>query len=213
MSRGCREDLTGQKFGRLTVVALDHRDNTYKGFWLCECDCTEHNRVIVYGGNLKSGCTRSCGCLARERAVETNTKHGHSRTRLYHTWQHIVQRCENKNDKDYSNYGGRGVSVYDKWHDFEEFRNWSLNNGYNDNLSIDRKDVNADYSPENCRWTDSIVQQNNKRNNHLVTYGNVTHTIAEWSRIFNINYQTLHGRVGRGDMRDFERYFNTQKRG
>lgn len=206
-----RENLIGQKFGRLTVIGFDHKDVRNKTYWLCECDCPEHNRVVVYSSNLKGGVSKSCGCLARERAVETNTKHGQSRTRLYHIWQHLIQRCENENVKDYYRYGGRGVSVCDEWHDFEAFRDWSLKNGYDDTLSIDREDVDSDYSPRNCRWVDQITQQNNKRNNRLITFNGTTHTLAEWSRIFNVNYQSLCGRINRGDMRDFESYFNTSE--
>lgn len=211
MNRERRISLIGQKFGRLTVIDFDHKDATNKTYWLCECACSDRNKVVVYSGNLKSGTTRSCGCLARERAVETNTKHGLSKTRIYHIWQHIIQRCENKNDKDYPRYGGKGVTVCDEWHNFELFKDWSMSNGYDDALSIDREDVYAGYYPENCRWVDQIIQQNNKRNNHLITYDGITHTIAEWSRILNVNYQTLNGRIKRNDMRDFENYFNTQE--
>lgn len=211
MSRGRRDNLIGQKFGRLTVVDLDHRDASYRTYWLCECDCPEHNRVVIYGCNLRDGTTKSCGCLASERAVETNTKHGMSGTRIYHTWQHIRQRCENKNNKDYPRYGGLGVTVCNEWHDFEKFKDWSMGNGYDDTLTIDRMDVRGDYCPENCRWTDLITQENNKRNNHLVTYADTTHTVAEWSRILNVNYQSLYGRIKRNDMRDFEKYFNVQE--
>lgn len=86
-----------------------------------------------------------------------------------------------------------------------------MNNGYDDTLSIDRKNVYGGYSPKNCRWADQVTQQNNKRNNHLITYTGVTHTVAEWSRILNVNYQTLYGRIKRNDMRDFEEYFNTRE--
>lgn len=211
MNRERRMNLVGQKFGRLTVVGFDHKDNTNKTYWLCECDCSERNKVVVYSNNLRSGTTKSCGCLARERAVETNTKHGLSRTRIYHTWQHIIQRCENTNDKDYPRYGNKSITVCDEWHDFNAFRNWSINNGYDDTLSIDREDVYRGYCPENCRWVDQTTQQNNKRNNHLVSYAGTIHTIAEWSRILNVNYQTLYGRIKRDDMRDFEKYFNARE--
>ena len=211
MNQERRENLIGRRFGRLTVVDFDHKDNRNKTYWLCECDCLEHNRIAVYSHNLKSGQTRSCGCLARERAVETNTTHGLSKTRIHHIWQNMLQRCENKNNKDYPRYGSRGISVCDEWHRFEDFNNWSMNNGYDDTLTIDRMDVRGNYCPKNCRWTDLITQENNKRNNHLITYAGTTHTVAEWSRILNVNYQSLYGRIKRNDMRDFENYFNTQE--
>lgn len=201
MANERRENLIGQRFGRL-------KDHTHKTYWLCECDCPDHNRVVVYSHNLKSGQARSCGCFARERAVETNTKHGQSRTRLYHIWQHMIQRCENKSAKDYYRYGGRGITVCGDWHDFEVFKDWSMRSGYDDTLSIDREDVNGDYCPRNCRWVTQTIQQNNRRNNRLITHGDTTHTIAEWSRILDINYQTLRGRLNRNDIRDFKKFFN-----
>lgn len=117
------------------------------------------------------------------------------------------QRCNNPSHNSYVRYGNRGIFVCDEWLSFENFRDWALNNGYEEDLSIDRIDVNDGYYPENCRWADSITQQNNRRNNHYVTWGGESHTIAEWARIFGITYNALYYKVLHDNMSDFEEYF------
>ena len=193
--------IIGKRFGRLTVLDFDHQDVRGKTYWLCRCDCG--NNTIVKRGHLTNGAIVSCGCYQRERRI----KHGFYGTPLYSSWDHMIQRCNNKNNDDYYRYGGRGITVCDEWSDFVIFRDWALNNGYEPGLSIDRINNNDGYYPDNCRWVDQQTQSNNTRRNHYVTWCGNTHTISEWARLFNIPYSVLYNRVYRGNMQDFEEYY------
>lgn len=185
-------DLTGERFGKLTVIEYAGSKNKHT-MWKCKCDC--ENETIISGDSLKRGKSKSCGCLQR-KAV---TKHKMYDTRIYHIWRHMKERCYNKNYKRYSDYGGRGITICDEWkNDFAAFYNWAITNGYADDLTIDRIDVNGNYESSNCRWVDMKTQQNNRRNNHLVTVNGVTYTIAEWSKITGLNHNTIYGRLKRG---------------
>lgn len=210
ISCGCkryvRDDLTGRRFTRLTVISLDHIASNGDTCWLCECDCG--NSTVVRRNCLVNGGTKSCGCYAREKS----TRHGQYGNRLYNIWSTMIQRCTNPSNKSYQHYGGRGIFVCDEWREFEEFYEWSIVSGYDDDLTIDRIDTDDGYYPENCRWADQCTQQNNRRNNNLITYSNVTHTVAEWARILGVNYKILWKRINRGDMRDFEDYYSLNER-
>lgn len=146
-------DLTGKKFGRLTVIERSESK------WLCKCDCG--NTKLVNGGHLVSGDTKSCGCLRNEQRI----KHGMRNTRLYSVWHGMKERCYNTKHKHFKDYGGRGITICDKWkNDFNAFAQWALSHGYADNLTIDRIDVNGNYEPSNCRFITNAEQQKNKRN-------------------------------------------------
>lgn len=168
MTRAC--DLTGQRFGRLVALNRTKKGNLRGTFWLCQCDCG--NQTIVATQNLKQGQIRSCGCLLRE-ARKSNCTHGMSDTRLFYVWNNMKNRCNWKKHKDYHNYGGRGIRVCDEWlHDFGTFASWALANGYDENApygacTLDRIDPDKDYEPSNCRFADSFVQANNRRDRHL----------------------------------------------
>lgn len=211
-SCGCKrseiEDLVGQKFGRLTVIKFDHSDSRHESYWLCECSCENKTLVCASRTHLLTGNTVSCGCYRSDNMRERSTTHGMSSTRLYHIWEHMRHRCNDKNDDAYDRYGGRGIAVSNEWEIFENFRDWALSNGYSDELSIDRRDNNGNYTSDNCRWADSFTQANNTRKNRYISYGGETHTISEWSRILGVNYNTLFYRVKHNNMRDFEQYFD-----
>ena len=189
-------DLTGQRFGRLTAVGVAGKRGTHT-IWRCECDCGESTKVQV--DKLRSGHTRSCGCIHREQLVQRNTVHDGAGTRLYWAWAHIKDRCNNEACKDYSLYGGRGIQVCDEWtNDFMAFRDWALANGYSEDLSIDRINVNGNYEPSNCRWATAVQQANNKRSNHRVQFNGETHTLTEWERITGIQQSTIRQRLKAG---------------
>lgn len=125
--------------------------------------------------------------------------HGQSKDKFYQVWNGIKQRCYNPNNKSYDNYGGRGIKVCDEWcNDFQAFYNWSMDNGYQDGLQIDRIDNNKGYSPDNCRWVNRYTNNNNRRNNILFTYNGVTQSLMAWCRHFNISYKTCMTRYYRG---------------
>lgn len=144
------EEMIGKRFGRLSVLKIDHRKNG-KAYFLCACDCGGHPVIEI--SQLKSGKTKSCGCLRREIAAKRTHIHGGRRTRLYKTWSNMISRCVTPTDPHYPSYGARGIRVCDEWrHDFAAFRDWALSKGYTDNLTIDRKDNDGDYKPSNCQW-------------------------------------------------------------
>ena len=182
-------DLTNQKFNRLTVLELSDKRGK-KVMWKCRCDCG--NITFVETCNLRGNRTKSCGCYKMDGLLSRSTKHNQRHTKLYEVWKGIKQRCLNSNHKAFKNYGGRGISICDEWKDnFSSFYNWAMQNGYSDELSIDRINNDGNYEPNNCRWVDRKTQANNTRTNHFITYNNETHTIAEWSRILNIKYSVI----------------------
>lgn len=142
-------DITGQKYGRLTVISFIEMSKNHKAMWLCRCDCGKE--VIAILNNLRTGSTQSCGCLHTEHTISLKYSHGFAGTRLYKCWQEMMRRCYGKNRSAYRYYGGRGICVCNEWHNFENFKNWALSNGYAENLSIDRIGVNGNYEPSNCR--------------------------------------------------------------
>lgn len=182
------------KYGKLTVLGVEYskkyKNGTIIDFVKCKCDCG--NEKIINFNNLKRGLVKSCGCIVK-------TAHGLSKTRLYQTYRHLINRCYRVNDINYKNYGGRNIIVCTEWkNDFIIFYNWAISNGYKDNLTIDRIDVNGNYEPKNCRWVTMKEQENNRTNNRFITYKNETHTITEWAEKYNITYRNLYYRLKNG---------------
>lgn len=194
-------DLTGQKFGRLTVVKRVEDYVSPSGQklvqWLCECECG--NKTIVQSCILRHGKTASCGCLRNEVVSKINTKHGQAHTRPYKTWKNMIARCYHKNYKNYKNYGGRGIQVCEEWkNDFVSFYNWAISNGYTDNLTLDRINTDGNYEPNNCRWVSMKEQDRNRRTNRLLTYNGETHCYAEWEQLLNFGRGMVWNRLNRG---------------
>ena len=154
-------DLTGLKFGRLTVRQFAGQDRHGNRLWLCDCACG--GTVTVIKGSLSSGRTRSCGCLQREFIVRRNTTHGLSDTPEYRAWRDMLSRCENPNTRYYELYGGRGISVCDRWRGSFEMFYADMGPRPSPRHSIDRIDNDGDYEPGNCRWATWTEQNANKR--------------------------------------------------
>lgn len=195
------KDLTGKRFGRLTVLKQNGRDKKGYIIWRCKCDCG--NECNVISRYLASNGTTSCGCYSREIHSAMLKTHGHSHTRLHKMWSTMIGRCCYPNVHEYENYGGRGVKVCDDWLDYPKFEEWALANGYNPKAkhgacTIDRIDTDKDYTPNNCRWVDMKTQQRNRRNNVRVEYNGETHCLSEWAEIVGIKYVTLYKRFING---------------
>lgn len=191
------KDLSGLAFGRLTVKARAENDNHRRCQWICVCVCGKEK--VVRGVDLQSGKTKSCGCYSLDRTKERATKHGMHKTRLYTEWMAMKTRCYNSHHQRYPIYGGRGITVCPEWREsFEAFRDWALANGYRDDLTLDRKDTDGNYCPENCRWATQKEQANNRRNTRLITYKGKTQTISQWSKETGIPHHIIAGRVSAG---------------
>lgn len=195
-----RNDLTGKRFGRLTVVEPIGKSHRVT-IWKCVCDCG--NEVNVLSSSLTSGSTSSCGCLHKEKLIEynhTKTIHGGSKERLYSVWIAMVSRCENSLNKKYKNYGGRGICVCEQWKDYPRFRNWALANGYDETAkrgecTLERIDNNGNYDPTNCRWATQAEQTLNTRQNIRYEIAGERKTLSEISKEYNIKYTKLYYRV------------------
>lgn len=189
-------DLSGMRYGRLLIVERAENQGN-RVMWRCICECGAE--IVTRGENITSGRTQSCGCYNRERSSQRHTKHGESKTRLHLEWRKIKHRCHNENNDRWMDYGGRGIEICPEWRDsFEAFRDWALANGYRDDLTIDRIDVDGNYEPGNCRWITNQEQQHNRRNNHYITYNGETNTITEWARIYGLSENGLVHRIQRG---------------
>lgn len=226
----------GKIYGRLKVVLdymLYQEGKHNKHICVCKCECGNVKNLSAY--SLASNVTKSCGCLMKERIKECNTKNIDKNgnkltdTRLYTIWCKMKQRCYNPNHTAYKNYGGRGISICKTWMDkdkgFMSFYNWAVSNGYDDELTLDRIDVNGIYEPSNCKWSTDLEQVNNTRYNVRVIYQGVDLTISQWARGLNINNSTLRSRLRRfnfdmgailntyKDMKDsYENYINRERR-
>lgn len=188
-------DLTGQRFGRLTVIERACPENKRRVYWVCRCDCGNYS--VVAGDGLKSGGTKSCGCLEKENLerIGKMSKHGMSKSKLHRVWRTMKSRCYNTRNEKYNRYGGRGITVCGEWLEFEPFMQWAFENGYADGLTIERIDNDKPYCPENCRWATNKEQANNKSTSHFLTYNGETHTIAEWAEIVGMKRDTLKRRI------------------
>lgn len=189
------DNLIGKRYGKLTVIERDHENISKSGVkWVCVCDCGKS--VSVFASNLKNGRTRSCGCLQSQLTSMRSKVHGDSSgERLFRIWKAMRSRCYYKKDVGYALYGGRGIAVCEEWRrSYISFKTWAMQSGYNDNLTIDRKDPDGNYEPENCRWITSKEQSNNTRRNVRITYKGITHTVAEWALITGLNAATIANR-------------------
>ena len=188
-------DLTGEKFGRLVILYYGGSRNG-KAQWVAHCECG--NDKIVAAAGLRRGAITSCGCAQKEMMGARNRSHGKSKSNaLYKIWLSMRGRCKNPRNKNYARYGGRGITVCDRWDDFEQFLA-DMGDRPSPQHSIDRIDNNKGYSPENCRWATQEVQGNNKSNNKRLTVNGKTKTVMQWSRDTGIHHDVIYGRLRSG---------------
>lgn len=186
-------DLTGRQFGRLRVVELSHYD--VGSHWHCYCSCG--TTITVKLGNLQSGNTTSCGCFRKELFRSLRTTHGRYRTPEHVSWMLMKGRCLNPNSDNFSNYGGRGIRVCDRWLSSTNFLN-DMGEKPTPNHSIERINNNGHYEPGNCRWATNTDQVRNRRVTIIITYRGVAKPLAVWADIFGISYKSISRRIGQG---------------
>ena len=204
-------DLTGKRFCKLVVIKQCGTRNG-KRMWECICDCGSIS--VVSTNQLTSGHTKSCGCLAGRPG---NKSPGWKGTTVYSRWQAMKKRCYQVGTAGYENYGGRGIKVCDEWkNNPSAFCEWALANGFSEELTLDRIDVNGDYCPENCRWATKTEQARNKRNNRIVEYNGRKMTEAEYSEITGVKHGSIDWRLNRSQMSEYDavnRPIRAQKKG
>ena len=190
-------NLVGKKFGKLTVLEFLGKTG-HNNYWLCECECGTKKRVSEY--KLTSGLTKSCGCYRKDLLSRRNKKHGlkNQNPRLYRIWLSMRNRCNNPNATKYFRYGARGIRICDEWNDYSNFYGWAIGNGYSSDLSIDRKDNDGNYTPENCQWTSSKEQARNRSTNRFLAVNGITKLIVEWAEITGLSDSTIRKRLSQG---------------
>ena len=179
------DNLIGQKFNHLTIISAYRKKGRI--FVKAKCDCgiiKEYNY-----SSIKSNHTKSCGCINKLSYVSK---------RLYHIWKHMMERCYKENDSRYKDWGGRGIQVCNEWQDYFNFEKWALDNGYQENLSIDRINNNKNYCPENCRWTTTKEQNRNKRNSIRINFHGRNESLKTICEELNLNYSSIKYKLKKG---------------
>ena len=181
-------DLTDNVFERLKVIKRTGTDKQRNPLWLCKCECEKE--VIVRGNLLKSGNTKSCGCLQKDVAAKLKTTHSLSIDkngvvpRLYASWRNMKSRCFNPNTPKFKNHGGRGITVCEEWLDYLPFHEWATSHGYRKDLTLERTNNDGNYEPGNCKWSTAKEQANNKRTTKIIEINNERHTQSEWLELW-----------------------------
>lgn len=193
-------NLIGRRFGMLVVTGEAERVGIRQApRWMCHCDCG--NDKAVGAAELVSGKTRSCSCLRRKMTGERHMTHGDNRvgrrTPLYKIWAGMLRRCYNKNEERYPRYGGRGIIVCERWHDYVNFKA-DMQAGYQPGLSIERKDNSGNYEPSNCVWATRKEQCRNRTTSHFLEFDGHRKTIAEWAEILKLKPERIAARVAAG---------------
>jgi len=194
--KGKFRDLTGQRFTRLMVLERVPNHKLWVR-WNCKCDCGKE--TIVYAGHLTKNHTQSCGCLQKERLLESITKHGQShrkKTRSYQTWENMRARCHNPKHLAYPNYGARGIRVCKRWDSFENFQEDMGERPTG--KSLDRINNTKGYSKSNCRWATIKEQSRNKRNNRVLTYNGKSQVATDWAHELGMTVTVMMSRLKRG---------------
>lgn len=189
------KNITGETFGRLTVIERRGSNKDWKPMWLCRCECG--NEGVFQGKLLKNGTTKSCGCLREELRGSLNRTHGKSGTSEYNTWCRMVARCENKESSDFSDYGGRGIKVCLRWRN--SFSSFIADMGSKPSplFSIGRINNDGNYEPGNCRWETASQQASNRRSSRMLECNGVSKTITQWSRETGISRRVISYRINK----------------
>ena len=192
-------DSSGEKYWRLTLLSLDHKDDAFRPYYLCRCDCGDY--IVARLDCIKSGNTKSCGCLHAETSAYNlktyNEKHGGCGTRLYRIWIGMGYRCRAFGTETGRNYADAGIKVCEEWSNFQNFKEWALKNGYLDNLTIDRINVASGYQPSNCRWITISEQQRNKNKTLKVSINGACITLKDACELRGVSYNKAWMRLKR----------------
>lgn len=188
--------LPGDRFGKLTVLSEAPPKHNSR-FFHCRCECG--NSTVTSSRDLWHGFAKSCGCLRAEKFADSRRTHGKSNEPIYKTWIAMKQRCFNNSHPNYKYYGGRGISICKEWFTFENFYNWAVENGYQDGLTIERKNNDGDYCPENCTWIPKSKQQQNTRKTIRVKINGIHfRSLKEAAKYYNVNYNIVCIRRSKG---------------
>ncbi len=184
------KNISGKRVNSLTAIRFSHFSLHKHAFWVYECDCG--TELVCDSNSVNGGSPKSCGC---KKLKLTKDK---TRKRIKTVWENMIARCYSASVPNYKNYGRRGVCVCARWHNFEYFKKWALKSGYANNLTIERKNVNGNYTPQNCIWVTKTEQSYNRRNTIYISYQGQLKSIGEWSKIYNMGSSLIYGRLKRG---------------
>lgn len=182
-------EMIGKRFGMATVIERAGSNRQNEACWKCICDCG--NTFITRGSNLRTGNTKSCGCYMAINASRQFKTHGMSRSRIYFIWSSMKARCYNSNCKEYKFYGARGILICDEWKDSSRFFEWAINNGYRDDLTIERIDCNGNYEPCNCTFISKKEQGRNTRTVIRILSDGGYMTAKEVSELLSVSHSTI----------------------
>lgn len=206
------KDEIGNRYAHLVVIGRAENTKGGNAQWLCKCDCG--NTCVVNGNNLRRGKQVSCGCYGRQVRKKNDAPAEMTKERLYRIWQRMNYRCYNEHSNRFSTYGGRGITVCDEWrNDYIAFRTWAMQNGYCEELTLDRIDNDVGYEPQNCRWASVKDQQRNRRNNRMITLNGETKCVSEWCEQFGLKPSTVSMRLHYGWTVAEEILFGKKKKG
>ena len=187
-----RTNIIGNRYSKLVVLKELPELNHLKQV-VCQCRCDCGNIVNVVKGHLVSDHTKSCGCLIGQFHGESNG------SRLYDIYSNMKDRCYNDHTSKYKDYGARGITICNEWlESYTKFRDWAVENGYQENLTLDRIDNDGNYEPSNCHWATRKQQAQNRRSSKKYTINGEVHCLKEWCEILNLNYSTVYNRIYRG---------------
>lgn len=184
----------GNQYGRLLVIGRAENCKQGQAQWECLCDCGK--TCVVSGSNLRRGKQISCGCYGREVNAKNDVPTELRQGRIYRIWQRMISRCTNPRNSRYYTYGARGIKVCDEWtNDYMKFHEWAIENGYSDNLSIDRIDNDGNYEPSNCRWATNTQQVRNTSKTVFITYNGEKRPLTEWCEMLHLKRSTVYARL------------------